>query len=194
MRSPTCDVRHLRRKTVEFGPPPTRPAPDRRPCEPSSIRRRGPDRTAPRLAAVPGTAGPEKIAFPARYKDHVLYATVDRYDNKQYRELYGTPEAVKAAREGKPIPSGTVLTLIQYKAQVDDAGNPIRDGDGRFVRGARRLHRYGKSGRAGARSIRTTSATANGSTRPSRRIRNSTTRRTTRRASSATSLTRSRIS
>src|SRR6059036_3863185 len=97
------------------------------------------------LAALPSSAGPEKIAFPARYKDHVLYATVDRYDNKQYRELYGTPEAVKAAREGKPIPSGTVLTLIQYKAQVDDAGNPIRDGDGRFVRGARRLHRYGKA-------------------------------------------------
>ena len=42
------------------------------------------------LASVPGSAGPEKIAFPANYKDHVLYATVDRYDNKQYRELYGT--------------------------------------------------------------------------------------------------------
>jgi hypothetical protein len=52
------------------------------------------------LAVVPSSAGPEKIAFPANYKDHVLYATVDRYDNKQYRELYGTPDAVKAAREG----------------------------------------------------------------------------------------------
>jgi hypothetical protein len=59
------------------------------------------------LAVVPSSAGPEKIAFPSNYKDHVLYATVDRYDNKQYRELYGTPDAVKAAREGKPIPSGT---------------------------------------------------------------------------------------
>jgi len=87
------------------------------------------------LAVVPGTAGPDKIGFPANYKDHVLYATVDRYDNKQYRELYGTPEAVKAAREGKAIPSGTVLTLIQYKAQVDAAGNPIKDANGRFVKG-----------------------------------------------------------
>ena len=87
------------------------------------------------LAVVPGTAGPDKIAFPANYKDHVLYATVDRYDNKQYRELYGTPEGVKAAREGKPIPSGTVLTLIQYKAQVDGAGNPVKDTNGRFVKG-----------------------------------------------------------
>ena len=87
------------------------------------------------LAPVPGSAGPEKIAFPASYKDHVLYATVDRYDNKQYRELYGTPEAVKAVREGKPIPSGTVLTLIQYKAQVDAAGNPVKDPNGRFIKG-----------------------------------------------------------
>ena len=87
------------------------------------------------LVAVPGSAGPEKIAFPANYKDHVLYATLDRYDNKQYRELYGTPDAVKAVREGKPIPSGTVLTLIQFKAQVDAAGNPIKDANGRFVKG-----------------------------------------------------------
>jgi len=87
------------------------------------------------LASVPGSAGPEKIAFPANYKDHVLYATVDRYDNKQYRELYGTPEAVKAVREGKPIPSGTVLTLVQYKAQVDAAGNVVKDANGRFIKG-----------------------------------------------------------
>ena len=87
------------------------------------------------LASVPGSAGPEKIAFPANYKDHVLYATVDRYDNKQYRELYGTADAVKAVREGKPIPSGTVLTLVQYKTQVDAAGTPVTDANGRFVKG-----------------------------------------------------------
>ena len=57
------------------------------------------------VAASAIQAGPEKIAFPANYKDHVLYATLDRYDTKQYRELYGTPEAVRAAKEGKPIPS-----------------------------------------------------------------------------------------
>ncbi len=32
------------------------------------------------LYAVPSTAGPDKIAFPAKYKDHVLYTTVDRHD------------------------------------------------------------------------------------------------------------------
>jgi plastocyanin len=87
------------------------------------------------LVAQRSSAGPEKIAFPANYKDHVLYDVLDRYDTKQHRELYGTPEGVKAAREGKPIPSGTVLTLVQYKAQVDAAGNPIKDAKGRFVKG-----------------------------------------------------------
>src|SRR2546422_10821287 len=85
------------------------------------------------LAVAAIQAGPEKIAFPANYKDHVLYATLDRYDTKQYRELYGTPEAVRAAKEGKPIPSGSVLTLFQYKAQVDAQGNPVKDATGRCV-------------------------------------------------------------
>jgi plastocyanin len=87
------------------------------------------------LLAQRSGAGPEKIVFPESYKDGVLYTTIDRYDVKQYRELYGTAAGVKAAREGKPIPSGTVLTLVQYKAQVDAQGNPIKDASGRFVKG-----------------------------------------------------------
>ena len=86
--------------------------------------------------AARGTAGPDKIDFPAGWKDHVLYTTVDRYDNKQYRELYAsTQAAVDAMKAGRPLPEGTVLTLVQYKAQVDASGNPIRDAKGRFVRG-----------------------------------------------------------
>ena len=87
------------------------------------------------LYAVPSTAGPDKIKFPANYKDHVLYTTVDRHDNKQFRELWGTPEAVAAMKAKQPLPSGSVLTLIQYKAQVDASGNPIKGPDGRFVKG-----------------------------------------------------------
>ena len=83
---------------------------------------------------VPGAAGPDKIAYPANWKDHVLYTTVDRYDVKQYRELYAsTQAAVEAMKAGQPLPDGTVLTLIQYKAQVDAAGAPIKDGKGRFA-------------------------------------------------------------
>ncbi len=82
-----------------------------------------------------GTAGPEKVAFPANFKSGVLYTTADRYDIKQYRELYTSPEAVRAAKDGKPLPHGTVITLVQYKAQVDAQGNPMKDARGRFMRG-----------------------------------------------------------
>jgi plastocyanin len=86
--------------------------------------------------AVPGAAGPDKVKFPANWKDHVLYTTVDRYDIKQHRELYAnTQAAVDAMKAGRPLPDGTVLTLVQYRAQVDAAGNPIKGSDGRFVKG-----------------------------------------------------------
>ena len=83
-----------------------------------------------------GSAGPEKISFPTAWKDHVLYTVVDRYDVKQHRELYAsTPAAVQAMKEGKPLPHGTVLTLVQYKAQLDAAGAPVKDAKGRFTKG-----------------------------------------------------------
>ena len=87
------------------------------------------------LHVVPSTAGPDKIKFPTAYKDHVLYTTVDRHDTKQYRELWGTADAVAAMKAGRPLPSGSVLTLVQYKAQVDGAGTPIKGPNGRFVKG-----------------------------------------------------------
>jgi plastocyanin len=86
-------------------------------------------------AAVAVQAGGEKVAFPADYEKGVLYATVDRHDIKQYRELYASKEAVDAVRGGRPIPSGTVLTLVQYKARLDDKGQPLKGPDGRFVKG-----------------------------------------------------------
>lgn len=87
------------------------------------------------LSAAVAVAGPERIAFPAGYKDGVLYTTVDRADIKQYRELYAPAAAVRAAKEGKPLPNGTVLTLVQYKAQTDAQGLPLKDAAGRFVKG-----------------------------------------------------------
>jgi cytochrome P460 len=85
--------------------------------------------------ATRGSAGPDKIQFPSAWKDHVLYTTVDRYDNKQYRELYASSQAaVDAMKAGKPLPDGTVLTMVQYAAQVDDKGVPVKGPNGRFVR------------------------------------------------------------
>ena len=87
------------------------------------------------LIGYSALAGGDKIAFPEDFDKGTLYATVDRYDNKQYRELYATAAAVDAVRKGQPIPSGTVLTLVQYKAQLDAAGEPLKDTNGRFLKG-----------------------------------------------------------
>src|SRR5262249_9370845 len=65
-----------------------------------------------------------------------INTTVDRPDNKQYRDLYVSPaSALEAAKKGEPLPSGTVLTLVQYAAVLDPQGNPQKDANGRFMKG-----------------------------------------------------------
>lgn len=86
------------------------------------------------LAQATVAAGPNKLKFPEGWDKGVLYATVDRPDTKQYREFYTSAEAVKAAREGKPIPHGTVITLAAYAAKLDAEGKPVKDANGRFVK------------------------------------------------------------
>jgi plastocyanin len=94
------------------------------------------------VAAVAGIAAagfavaqaPEKVKYPADYLKGDLYATVDRPDSKQYRELYASPGVVAAVRAGKPIPSGAVLTLVQWSVHQDDKGVPIKDSNGRFIK------------------------------------------------------------
>ena len=90
------------------------------------------------VAVVAGQvrAGGDLVKFPDDYAKGVLYTTVDRADNKQYRELYVTPAAaIDAAKKGEPLPSGTVLTLVQYAAKLDAQGNPEKDANGRFIKG-----------------------------------------------------------
>jgi hypothetical protein len=79
-------------------------------------------------------AGGDKVAFPADYAKGVLYATVDRPDNKQFRELYAPKAAIDAVKAGKPIPSGTVLTMVNFKAKLGADGNPEKDANGRFIK------------------------------------------------------------
>jgi plastocyanin len=86
------------------------------------------------LASTAAFAGPEKIKFPSDYLRGVLYQTLDRPDSKQYRELYAPAEAVEAVRKGRPIPDGTVLTLVQWSVHQDANGNPVKDANGRFMK------------------------------------------------------------
>lgn len=83
-------------------------------------------------ALVP--SGPNRLAYPQDWAKGELYATVDRYDTKQFREFYTSPEAVRAAREGRPIPDGTVITLAAYAAKLDAEGKPMKDANGRFIK------------------------------------------------------------
>ena len=96
---------------------------------------------APVLALAPAPQlvppGPNGIAFPADYAKGVLYSTLDRADNKQFRELYvSPPEAIDAVKKDGTLPRGTVLTLLQYRAELDEQGNPKKDANGRFIKGA----------------------------------------------------------
>jgi hypothetical protein len=88
----------------------------------------------PWLLSAPAQAGGDLVKFPDGYEKGVLYTTVDRADNKQHRELYATPDAIAAAKKGEPLPSGTVLTLVQYAAKLDANGNPEKDANGRFIK------------------------------------------------------------
>ena len=70
-------------------------------------------------AAASVRAGSDRIAFPNDYAKGVVYKTEDRADNKQVREFFTSREAVEAAREGAPLPSGTFIIVVRYAAQLD---------------------------------------------------------------------------
>ena len=80
-------------------------------------------------------AGGDKVVFPEGFDKGVLFTTVDRADNKPFREFYAPAAAIEAAKKGQPMPSGTVLTMVQWKAKLDAQGNPEKGADGRFVKG-----------------------------------------------------------
>ena len=119
-----------------------------------------------RTAAGAAHAGPEKIAPPYNYLKGERYWTVDRPDIKQYREFYTQAEVIEAVRKGKPVPSGAVITMVQWSVETDAQGNPIKGADGRFQKkDVVGLTRSWRSAPAGAPSTRRSGGTANGSTR-----------------------------
>lgn len=87
------------------------------------------------LAAGVSFAGPEKVAFPSGYQEGRLYAKVDRPDNKTVRDVYANAPAIQAAQLGRPLPSGSVLSMEVYQARVDQTGALVKGPDGRLVKG-----------------------------------------------------------
>ena len=84
--------------------------------------------------AVQVRAGGDLIKFPEDYAKGKLFATVDRPDNKQYREFYTSQAALDAVQKGQAVPSGTVITMVQYKAKLGADGNPEKNANGKFIK------------------------------------------------------------
>lgn len=57
--------------------------------------------------------GRDFLAFPAEFEKGVHYGTVERGGITE--ELYTSREAIDAAKQGEPFPSGTVITLVDYR-------------------------------------------------------------------------------
>ncbi|WP_429459572.1 cytochrome P460 family protein [Paraburkholderia sp. JPY465] len=57
--------------------------------------------------------GNDRVAFPANYKDGIHYTTVERGNIRE--EIYANREAIEAAKKGQPLPSGTIITMEDYR-------------------------------------------------------------------------------
>ena len=90
--------------------------------------------------ATVGASG-DKVAFPADYAAGVMYTSHDLVEAKEFREFYITATALAAAQNDQPLPSGTVITLARYNVQLDADGDPIKDGNGHFIKTALKAFR-----------------------------------------------------
>lgn len=55
----------------------------------------------------------EQVSFPGHYENDVHYTTVTRGNIRE--ELFTSPEAIEAARQGQPLPDGTVIMMEDYR-------------------------------------------------------------------------------
>jgi cytochrome c553 len=73
------------------------------------------------------------VTFPEGYKSTFkMYQTVNRADINQVRYLWANPVAWQAAKDGKPLPDGSVLLLEQHAAKLE-GGKPVTGSDGFYV-------------------------------------------------------------
>jgi cytochrome c553 len=97
------------------------------------------------FAAQPGAAsgakssflpslGTSRVTFPEGYRDtFVKYHTINFPATGQVRYYFANKTAVQAAKEGKPLPDGSVLFAEVYAAKRDADKKPVMGSDGFFV-------------------------------------------------------------
>jgi cytochrome c553 len=89
--------------------------------------------TAARSDFLPNVAK-TSVAFPEGYKgSFTKYHTINFPATKQVRYYYANKEAVRAAKEGRNLPNGSVLFAEVYSTKLDADKKPLQGDDGFFV-------------------------------------------------------------
>ncbi len=74
------------------------------------------------------------VKYPADYKTkYALYTTVNYPERPQVRFLYANDVALKAAKDGKPLPNGSAFAMEVFAPKFDDAKNLVKGADGNLV-------------------------------------------------------------
>ncbi|MBM3582091.1 MAG: c-type cytochrome, partial [Alphaproteobacteria bacterium] len=72
-----------------------------------------------------------RVKLPDDYRTkYTLYQTVNYPERPQVRHLYANDVAVKAAKDGKPMPNGAIFVLDVFTPKLDSAGKPVTGKDG----------------------------------------------------------------
>ncbi len=124
--------------------------------------------TGAKSAFLPNVAATH-VTFPEGDKStFTKYHTINFPATKQVRYYYANKAAMQAAKEGKPLPDGSLLFLEVYAATLDADKKPVMGADGFYA--PDKLLYYGVMARerAGARTSPRCCATATGTTPCSR--------------------------
>lgn len=86
------------------------------------------------FATTGALAGFDEVKYPEGYQTQfVRYATIDNAKKKKVRFFYVNPEALAAAKPGKPLPDGTVIIMEDHPAVLDANDMPIKNKQGRLI-------------------------------------------------------------
>lgn len=85
--------------------------------------------------AASAAAGPELVELPEDYRTSFTnYASIDRTNPKQIAEAWANATALAAAKQGGPLPDGSILIMEVWQARLDAQEKPVLDGNGRRIK------------------------------------------------------------
>src|SRR5262245_12265532 len=77
----------------------------------------------------------DRGGFPAEYKQtHKLAYVIDNHENRQIRAVYANSVAASVTpAQVFNFPYGAIILFESWSVKEDANGEPLRDGDGRFI-------------------------------------------------------------